>query len=139
ASRKPSGPQRRSLVQTLEHSLVALSHKRSSEPVGPQLMRAGRARNEQVALSHKVLDGFPDCRLVDELRKAPENGRVCFGWHSVPKVEYMTRPPSGTREDSARLGFNPLPRTKQNGRIQVPLNAVFFADFGPAEVQGDPP
>ena len=72
-------------------------------------------------------------------RQPPENGRVCFGWHSVPKVEYMTRPPSGTLENIARLGLDSLPRPKQQSGIEVALNAAVVADLVPAAVEWDPP
>src|SRR5438876_1340237 len=101
--------------------------------------RVGCARDEQVALSHKVLDGCFDGRLVHELGQSPEDGRVCFGWHSVPKVEYMTRPTPGTREDSARLGFDSLPGAEQDGGIEIPLNAPMVTHFGPAGIQWNAP
>src|SRR5215212_4568052 len=80
-----------------------------------------------------------DRRFVHEFRQPAENDRVCIGWHSVPKVEYMTRPPSGTVENSSRFGFDPLPRGEQHGRIEVALYAALVADFGPAAVQRDAP
>src|SRR5213080_2775775 len=104
--------------QTLEHELVALSHKRPSEPACPHSRRVASAEQGLVALSHKVLNGGLDGCLVHQLGQAPENGRVCFGWHSVPKVEYMTRPPSGTVEDTAGLGLDSLPGREQNRRVE---------------------
>src|SRR3954453_23379598 len=77
--------------------------------------------------------------LVHELRQLPQNDRVCFGWHTVPKVEYMTRPPSGTRENSARLGLDPLPRTDEKRGIEVALQAALVTDFRPPAVERDAP
>src|SRR4051794_12030163 len=80
-----------------------------------------------------------DSRFVHELRQAPENDRVCIGWHSVPKVEYMTRPPSGTVENSSRLGFDSLPRREHHGGIEVALHAALVADLRPPAVERDAP
>src|SRR6266545_579645 len=85
------------------------------------------------------LDACLHSGFVNELRQAPEDGRVCFGWHSVPKVEYMTRPPSGAPEDIARLGLDSVPGREQHGRVQIALDAAVVADLGPAAVERDPP
>src|SRR6266576_2963303 len=80
-----------------------------------------------------------DGRLVHELGQASENGRVCMRWHSVPKVEYMTRPPSGTPENSPGLGLDPLPRREQHCRVEVALHATLVADFFLAPIERDTP
>src|SRR5690242_4976080 len=60
-------------------------------------------------------------------------------WHSVPKVEYMTRPPSGTLENSARFGLDSLPRSEQDRRIEVALHAALVADLVPAAIERNAP
>src|SRR5213076_72427 len=77
--------------------------------------------------------GF-DRRFLHELGQAPQDGRVCVGWHSVPKVEYMTRPPRGTRENSPRLGLDSRPRAKQQSGVEIALHTAFVADLLPAAV-----
>src|SRR6266508_1550363 len=90
--------------------------------------------------------GRPPCsnacfygRVLDELRQAPEDGRVCV-WHdSMPKVEYMTRPSSGTFKDNSGLGLDPLPRAEQGRRVEVALHAAIVADELPAAVERHAP
>src|SRR6185312_11973725 len=91
------------------------------------------------AVPRRCSDPSLDGGFVDELGQTPENGRVCFGWHTVPKVEYMTRPPSGTRENSAGLGLDSLPRAEQEGRIEVPLHAPVLTGLRPATVERNAP
>src|SRR5919197_897599 len=85
-----------------------------------------------------LLDPRLDGRLLHELRQPPEDGRVCVGWHTVPKVEYMTRPPAGTRENSSGRSLDPLPRAEQNGRIEIALDAAVGAGADlPRDVAGE--
>src|SRR5262249_6244703 len=80
-------------------------------------------------------DAGLDGGLMNVLREAPQDGRVCFWWHSVPKVEYMTRPPRSTLEDIPRRRLHPLPRPEQNRGIEVPLHAAIVANLAPPAVE----
>ena len=77
-----------------------------------------------------------------EVGQPPERVGVRAGKHTVPQIEHVAQPATGVREHLQCLPFHHVPRGKQHGGIEVPLDGGVRTDSLPRSNRstlGSPP